>query len=511
LHAYDQAIAAAAGQGLVHNEAIACELAARFHRACGRAAIADHFLREARGAYLRWGAEGKVRQLEALYPQLRERGPSPAAATLASGADQIDLLSVTKALQAISGEIVLEKLLVRLVEVVLAQAGASKGYLLLRDGDALTIEAEAHTDEGGQLVVNLLRALPAAGSALLPEGIVNYVLRTRDKVLLENASASPRFAGDDYVLRARPKSILCLPILRQAELVGLLYLENDLVTGAFRQDQLAVLEVLAGQAAISLEHAVLLAKEQAARLQTLEALRSREEFLTVISHELRTPLTSLTWTLQTLQGEAGPTPQPVAAESSTQLMNLAVRQVRRMNRLVGELLEASRAQSGRLSLELARFDLAKLAAEVIERWRPDLERARCALSVVVAPPVIGLWDAERLDQVMENLLSNAIKFGTGQPIEVSLEENDGVACLAVKDRGIGIDPSKLPRLFERFGRGVSEENYGGIGLGLYISRRIVEAHGGTISVVSHVGAGSTFTVRLPCGGPAGPEAALTVH
>jgi predicted ATPase/signal transduction histidine kinase len=509
---YEQAIRSAASNGLCQNQALANELCARFYRTRGFPGIAEHHLGEARACYRRWGADGKVRQLDQLYPQLRERGPLASSTSLSTGSEQIDLLSVTKASQAISGEIVLDSLLAKLVQVVMAQAGASKGYVILRRDDALTIEAEAQVDARGALAVEVLRSLPVASSPLLPASVVNYAWRTKEKVLLENATQAPTFASDDYILRARPKSILCLPILRQAELVGLLYLENNLVTGAFRSDELSVLELLAGQAAISLDHALLLSKEQGARLQAIEALRMREEFLTVVSHELRTPLTSLTWTLQTLRGEASPA--PIAPVNTAQLVDLAVRQVKRMNRLVGELLDVSRIRAGGLSLELSRVDLAKLVGEVIQRLKFELDRARCTVSVAGDPVVMGLWDPERLDQLIENLLSNALKFGAGQPIEVRVSERSGSARLTIRDLGIGIDPDQQARLFERFGRAVSQEHYGGIGLGLFICRRIVEAHGGSISVVSHPGAGAAFTVELPCAGPpsgAPAGAATTAH
>jgi signal transduction histidine kinase len=263
-----------------------------------------------------------------------------------------------------------------------------------------------------------------------------------------------------------------------------------------------VLELLAAQAAISLEHAHLLSKEQTARGQALEALRLREEFLTVASHELRTPMTSLSWTLQTLQGHANAPGTPAAPPANAQqLVDLAWRQAHRMNRLIRELLEVSRIQAGPLALERKPVDLAALVGDALRRCELDLVRAECRVSVRGEGQALGLWDPARLDQVIENLLSNAMKFGAGKPIEVVITQRDRSARLAIKDLGIGIAPTQRERIFERFGRAVSEEHYGGLGLGLYICQRIVQAHGGTIAVESAPGAGATFTVELPCETP----------
>jgi predicted ATPase/signal transduction histidine kinase len=511
---FDEAVTAANQAQAVPVAALAHELGARCARAHGLGWIADHHLREAHAAYLRWGATGKVRQLEAAVPRLREHRATGSVGTFSAATEQLDLLSVIKASQAISGEIVLDQLLRKLVEIVMAQAGATRGHVLLRreqpPGETLSIEAEALVAEDGTQAITLLRSLPVTAS-LLPPSIINYAWRTQNKVVLENAPASPRFGADEYIARVRPKSVLCLPILRQGAPVGLLYLENGLVAGAFREDQLAVLELLSAQAAISLEHALLLSKEQAARTQAVEALRLREEFLTVASHELRTPMTSLSWTLQTLQGHASAPGAEPSPRNAQQLVDLAWRQAHRMNRLIRELLEVSRIQAGHLALERKRVDLGGLVRDALKRFELDLVRAECAVTVSGDALAEGMWDASRLDQVVDNLLSNAIKFGAGKPIEVVISQEERSARIAIKDLGIGIAPAHQEHIFERFGRAVSETNYGGLGLGLYICRRIVHAHGGSISVVSQPGAGATFTVDLPCEDPAEGESETAVQ
>jgi signal transduction histidine kinase len=173
------------------------------------------------------------------------------------------------------------------------------------------------------------------------------------------------------------------------------------------------------------------------------------------------------------------------------------RQLRRLQRLVDELLDVSRLADGRMTLTLDEVELGELAREVAARFADELEAAGCALRVRAATRVIGLWDRMRLDQVVTNLLTNAMKYGRGQPIEVVVDGDDERARLLVRDRGIGIAAEDQARIFERFERAVSERNFGGFGLGLWIVARIVKQLGGTVSVQSALGAGATFNVELP--------------
>ncbi len=239
-------------------------------------------------------------------------------------------------------------------------------------------------------------------------------------------------------------------------------------------------------------------------LETQRAVRMRDEFLMVASHELRTPVTSLRLSLQALQrGER--LAQPVGAEVMSRSVGLAARQGERLTRLVEDLLDVSRIETGRLPLDLSDVELGVVVRDVVERFEADLTRAGCQITIQGGDAVTGRWDRSRLDQVVTNLLSNAVKFGAGKPIEIVFGEQAGMARLTVRDHGIGIDHAQQAQIFERFVRGVSTRHYGGLGLGLYISRRIIEAHGGKIGVESQPGSGSTFTVELPCSEPGGEE------
>jgi PAS domain S-box-containing protein len=227
-----------------------------------------------------------------------------------------------------------------------------------------------------------------------------------------------------------------------------------------------------------------------------QAIRVRDEFLSIASHELYTPIHSLMLALQMLSPTENhpPTPPDVAAR----MIDLAIRQVQRLAKLVGSLLDVTRVDAGTLKLAPETFDLGAVVAEVAERFAADLSRSGSELVLDLSRGIEGSWDRSRIEQVVTNLLSNAIKFGMGNPIEVSVrrveEPTRACAVLHVIDHGIGIAPDQLRVVFERFVRAVPADHFGGLGLGLYVCRKIVEAHGGSLAAASRVGEGSTFTM-----------------
>jgi PAS domain S-box-containing protein len=250
---YEQAIRSARANGFVHNEALAYELAARFYAARGFEEVAQMYRRKARDGYVAWGADGKVRQLDEMYPHRREeeRAPGPTG-TIGAPVEHLDLATVIKVSQAISGEIVLEMLIDTLMRTAIEQAGAERGVLILSRDAESRIEAEATM--GGDAVVVQLRNQPVS-AAVLPESVLHYVLRTRESVILDDAAAQSPFAADPYLRQRQARSILCLPLITQAKLIGVLYLENTLTSRAFAPARSAVLKLLASQAAIALENA----------------------------------------------------------------------------------------------------------------------------------------------------------------------------------------------------------------------------------------------------------------
>ncbi|HET6583074.1 MAG TPA: PAS domain S-box protein [Nannocystaceae bacterium] len=253
-----------------------------------------------------------------------------------------------------------------------------------------------------------------------------------------------------------------------------------------------------------IEHQARLAEQEVAqeRDRVNEAQRMvqlRDEFISVAAHELRTPLTALQLKLQgiehTLEKEASPPPGTHAKLSER--LHGALRQVDRLTALVERLLDVSRIVSGSFVMKLEPMDLAAVVRQVVDDLREAAQQSGSELRLATDGDIVGRWDVARLEQVVVNVVSNAIKYGGGEPIDVGVEKVGRVARIVVTDRGIGIAQNDIDRIFGRFERAAPSRHYGGLGLGLYVTRNIVEAHGGSISVSSRAGQGSTFAIELP--------------
>ncbi|RYZ42130.1 MAG: DUF4118 domain-containing protein [Myxococcaceae bacterium] len=327
------------------------------------------------------------------------------------------------------------------------------------------------------------------GPAALLQGQSIFVENVTDEELQKFGRNPERLA---MLRKMRLRSFALVPLVAGERLLGILSFGTTHNSGrSYTAADFPFLQELANRAALSMENARLYREAR-------EAVRLRDEFLSIASHELKTPLTPLNLKLQSLRREMDRHPGPVSRALVESYLEVGSRQLKKLAELVNDLLDVSRIASGRMSLDPTRVDLAELVRDVVAAYEGPAARSGSELRLDGADTVTaGWWDRPRLEQVVVNLVDNAIKYGQGRPIDIRLETVDGHAVLTVRDQGIGIAAESLPRLFGRFERAVSERHYGGLGLGLYITRTLVEAMGGTVRVESQLGQGAVFTVDLP--------------
>jgi PAS domain S-box-containing protein len=582
-------------------------------------------LRDARYCYVRWEAVGKVRHLDELYPQLREEEPVPGpTSTIGTPVEHLDLATVIKVSQAVSGEIVLEKLIDTLMRTAVEHAGAERSLLLLPRGVEQRIEAEA-TTSGETIIVRLGQA--SVAQAAVPESIVHYVVRTKESVILDDASAQPPFSGDTYIRQRRARSILCLPLINQTKLIGVLYLENNLTPHVFTPTRIAVLKLLASQAAISLENTRLyhdLEKREAKIRRLVDAnimgifiwnlegqiIEANQAFLHLVNYNREDLLAGrLSWRSLTPPEWRDVTERAVAqirvtgivqpyekeyfrndgsrvpvlvgsavfeegqdegvafvldlseqkraeealrrsqahlAEAQTELAHVtrvtalgelaasiahevnqplagmltnanaslrwltgdppnlseaseAVRRIIRDGRRAGDVISRMRSLFKKAGTAKDRLDLNEAIEEVVTLTQSEVRRNKLALRTELAadlPPVMG--DRVQLQQVVVNLILNAIEAmatveDRARDLVITTQRGEGDEIrVAVRDSGIGFDPLNVERIFDAF----HTTKPGGLGMGLSISRSIVESHGGRLWAESNDGPGATFQFTL---------------
>jgi PAS domain S-box-containing protein len=323
------------------------------------------------------------------------------------------------------------------------------------------------------------RAFASGASVLVP---------AVDAEWIESMAISPEHAR--FLQRIGLQSVLTVLLMARGKTLGALTLYMAAESGRHHtRENVMLAEEFARRASEALENALLYRDAQ-------NAVAEREKFLSIASHELKTPLTTLQLQLQgairMLRRK-----DPGAVEKSTALVENAEKQGMKIGKLVNELLDITQITSGKLRIQPESVDLSELARSVADHFSPELTDKGIALEVRAPEPVRGRWDRFRLDQVLTNLISNAIKYGNSKPITISVDNAPKVARMVVKDQGAGMEPSFLKRIFNPFEQGEPTGQHGGLGLGLFITRQIVESHGGKIAVTSRQGEGSMFTIELP--------------
>jgi signal transduction histidine kinase len=286
------------------------------------------------------------------------------------------------------------------------------------------------------------------------------------------------------------RSYMCVPLVVRGRVAGAITFASAESGRSYEPEDLSLAEALAYRAGLAIDNARLYGEAQ-------DAIRVRDEFLSIASHELKTPVTTLQLQIQSLRRRLDSGRMEAGDPGLSKRLAISERQVERLTHLINNLLDITRITAGRMDLRIEEVDFAGVVRDTVARLEEGLARSGCALTLTVSDPQRGEWDKLRLEQIVTNLMSNAMKYGAGRPIEVALSGTPASVRLEVADSGIGIAPENQSRIFGRFERAVSERNYGGLGLGLWIVRQIVDALAGTVTVQSAAGKGSRFAVELP--------------
>jgi predicted ATPase/signal transduction histidine kinase/tRNA A-37 threonylcarbamoyl transferase component Bud32 len=542
---YDRAIAAAKANAFTQHEAIANEIAGEFYLAINRTKAARAYFIDAYYAYIRWGAIAKVKDLEKRYPHWFNRINAETqqsldkittittTSTSDNGSKLLDLPTILKASQALSEEIVLNQLLQKLLKIALENAGADKGILLLPPLVSDGAEAQQWRIQIAGIVagesIEILDSLPPNHSDILPLSIINYVQRVRESLVLDNASQDDRFAQDRYILNHQPRSVLCAPILNKGQLKSILYLENHQTASVFSRDRLEILQLLAAQAAISIENAQLYENlEQMVQTRTQElslALTNLQDtqsqlvesekmaalgnLVAGVAHEINTPLgigitaaSALADRATTFfdiykSGQIKRSQLEKFVDFALQSSSMVLSNLNRAAELVQSFKQVAVDQSSEAKRA---FELKEYIHECLIPLRPRLKRIPHQIEIIGDDDLILDTYPGALSQIITNLVMNSLihayEPGETAYLRINFYLDGQFVILTYIDDGCGIPADHLDRIFEPFF--TTKRGQGGTGLGLHLVYNIATQQlKGSIECSSEVGVGTTFVLRLP--------------
>ncbi|MEZ2321367.1 MAG: AAA family ATPase [Microcoleus sp.] len=559
---YDLAIKGAAKNGYIQDEALAYELAGEFYQSLGKQIVAQAYLTKAYYGYIRWGALAKVKHLESIHsflvaqtrvaetPTLDVTRTTTGSTTSNGLGDFLDVATFIKSSQAINSEIVLENLLTKLIKILLENAAAQKVVLLLLKGDGLCIEAVGNSTDS---TATILQSMPLENSQDLPISVINYVFRSQQPLVLEDGTVAEFFQADVYIREFQIKSILCLPIIYQSHLQGIIYLENKLTAGAFTADRVEVLKVLVSQVAIAIENANLYALEQEksqqletsfvelqqAQLQLIqsEKMSSLGNLVAGVAHEINNPVGFISGNINEANRSVADLinhlklyQEEVTAPSSKIEQDAEDIDLEYLIQDLPKMLGSMKVGCDRIrniSTSLRTFSRAdtsqKVSADIHEGIDSTLMILQHRLKANSDRPLIQVVKEYgnlpkvkcylgQLNQVFMNILANAIdcfeEANKGRSfdeielapniitIKTQIDDEHQIVVIKIGDNGRGISEEVVARIFDHLftTKGVGK----GTGLGLSISRQIVEeTHGGKLTCDSVVGEGTEFAIALP--------------
>lgn len=515
---YDKAIRIAQENNYLQDEALANELAARCWIERGQGQASRVYLTSALSAYKKWGCILKVEQLKnntSITSGESDMSKLSDEADLSNSyiTPSLDLSTILKASVALSSEVVFDRLLEKLMKFVIENAGAQSGYFILDWGGKLFIEARQSTTDERCIKLQI----PLLHFEHIPKTIVEYVFESKKDVVLTDAQVDNRFSQDPAIIKNKVRSVLCIPALNQGKLVGVLYLENNLTSGAFTKDRVDLLKLLSGQIAVSIENSILYEnlekkvqertveiqyqKQEIERQKHLveEKSKFKEQFFANMSHEIRTPMTAIIGMSELifdtpLSGKQLEYAKGIKYSSENLLA------------IINDILDYSKIEAGKFSFVNKPFQVRDRIKRLAYIVRSLAEEKGISYSdeVEATVPDQLIGDPLRLHQILLNLVSNAIKFTEQGSVSIAVSQVDAnedsvVLSFSVRDTGIGVAEEKLNFIFETFSRVEDEHStqHTGTGLGLFIAKKLVEEQGGVMTVTSKVKLGTTFQFTLP--------------